>query len=112
MPERFARSMDVHGALFCCVDSIATRRLVFEAVRDRAELFVDGRMAAEALRVLCAWDGPSRDRYPGTLFALTEVLREGCTARSTVYCAAVAAGLMVGPFSRWLRGCRWRAKSR
>jgi tRNA A37 threonylcarbamoyladenosine dehydratase len=39
---------------FCCVDSIATRRLIWEAVRARVALWVDGRMSAEVIRVLTA----------------------------------------------------------
>jgi sulfur carrier protein ThiS adenylyltransferase len=27
-----------------------------------------------------------------------------CTARSTIYTASIAAGLMVSQFTRWLRG--------
>ena len=27
-----------------------------------------------------------------------------CTARSTVYTASIAAGLMLGQFTKWLRG--------
>lgn len=102
--ERYARSMEVRPVLFCCVDSIQTRRLVFEGAAARTRLFVDGRMAAEVLRVLSAFDGPSRSRYASTLFDPAQAHREGCTARSTIYCANVAAGLMVGQFARWLRG--------
>lgn len=102
--ERFARTQEMAPVLFCCVDSIATRRHIWGAVSGRVDLFVDGRMAAEVLRVLTVTDARSRERYDGTLFAAEEALREGCTARATVYCASVAAGLMVGQLARWLRG--------
>ena len=46
---------------------------------------------------------PSRDHYASTLFPQAEAQLGQCTSRSTIYAAAVAAGLMVHQFSRWLR---------
>ena len=90
--------------LFCCVDSITTRRLVWEAVRDRVALMLDGRMSAEVIRVLAVGE-PAGDRhYDSTLFAQAQAYAGSCTARSTIYAASVAAGLMVGQFAKWLRG--------
>ena len=103
-PHRFRRSGPIGDVLFACVDSIETRRLIWQAVRDRVSLFVDGRMAAESLRVLAAWDDVSREQYPRTHFSAGEAHRGSCTAKSTIYCANVAAGLMICQFARWLRG--------
>ena len=102
--DRFRRGMEVHDALFCCVDSIDIRRLIWNAVKERVMFFCDGRMAAEALRILTAADGPGRDHYPTTLFTAGEAHRGVCTAKSTIYTANLAAGLMVGQFARFLRG--------
>jgi sulfur carrier protein ThiS adenylyltransferase len=90
--------------LFCCVDAIVTRRHIWEVVKDRVRLFIDGRMAAEVLRVLTASDGASRRHYPTTLFAPEEAFAGSCTGRSTIYTASIAAGLMVEQLARWLRG--------
>jgi sulfur carrier protein ThiS adenylyltransferase len=60
-PERFRRSLEVHEVLFCCVDSITARRHIWEAVKDRVLLFVDGRMSADVMRVLAAGDGEMAD---------------------------------------------------
>ena len=65
--SRFRRSMETGTVLFCCVDGIGTRRLVWEAVKNKVDFFVDGRMSAEALRVLVACDPASRRHYPTTL---------------------------------------------
>ncbi|MCP4451834.1 MAG: hypothetical protein GY809_10260, partial [Planctomycetes bacterium] len=65
---RFRRSMDIGTILFVCVDKIEVRRLIWESVKDRVSFFSDGRMSAEVLRVLTAYDIPSRDHYPHTLF--------------------------------------------
>ena len=93
----------IGNVLFCCVDSITTRQHIWEAVKDRVQFFADGRMSAEVLRVLAAADPGSRKHYPTTLFAADEAYTGGCTAKSTIFTANIAAGLMVQQFSRWLR---------
>jgi sulfur carrier protein ThiS adenylyltransferase len=103
MPQRFRRSMAVGSVLFCCVDHIETRRQVWEAVQHKIDFFCDGRMAAEVLRVVTISDSASRDRYPETLFAANEAFAGSCTAKSTIYCANVAAGLMLSQLAKWLR---------
>ena len=103
VPERFKRSMDVGNALFCCVDKIDIRKLIWDAVKDRVSFFADGRMSAEVLRILVACDSASREHYPSTLFVAEEAYAGTCTAKSTIYCANVAAGLMIAQFTRWLR---------
>ena len=91
-------------AVFACVDSITTRQLIWESVREQAAFFADGRMSAETLRVL-ACDRPISDvYYATTLFGEAEAHAGSCTAKSTVYTASIAAGLMLGQFTRWLRG--------
>ncbi len=34
VPERFRRSLVIGNIVFCCVDSIATRKIIWNAVRD------------------------------------------------------------------------------
>ncbi|HUU22081.1 MAG TPA: ThiF family adenylyltransferase [Phycisphaerae bacterium] len=101
--ERFRRSMQVGNVLFSCVDKIDVRRLIWEAVKDKTDFLADGRMTAEVLRVLVAHDAPSRKHYPTTLFAAEEAYVGACTAKTTIYCANIAAGLMLAQFTKWLR---------
>lgn len=101
--QRFRRSDEVGDCVFVCVDSIETRRLIWAAVRDRVRFFCDGRMSGEVVRVLTAADEPGRGHYPATLFAGEEAHVGACTARSTIYTANVAGGLMLTQFTRWLR---------
>jgi sulfur carrier protein ThiS adenylyltransferase len=61
-------------------------------------------MLAEVIRVLTVADEQGRPHYPQSLFASSEVQTGRCTARSTIYTANIAAGLMLHQFSRWLRG--------
>lgn len=102
-PERFRRSLDVGNAVFCCVDSIQVRQLIWAAVGDSVVFFCDGRMSAEVLRILTACDSDSRNHYPNTLFATEQAYAGSCTAKTTIYCANIAAGLMVSQFTRFLR---------
>ena len=101
--DRFKRSMEVGNVVFVCVDRIETRRLIWEAVKNKVAFFADGRMAAEVLRVLLVSDAASRKHYPTTLFAAEEAYAGSCTAKTTIYCANVAAGLMLAQFAKWLR---------
>ena len=101
--ERFKRTTKIGNVVFCCVDSITTRRLIWEAVKNKVNFYCDGRMSAEVLRVLTACDSQSRQHYPTTLFQQEEAFVGPCTARTTIYCANIAAGLMVGQFAKYLR---------
>ena len=101
--DRFRRSTEVGNLLFCAVDSIEIRRLIWNATRDKVNIFIDGRMSAEVLRVLTVYDSDSRRNYPGTLFSQDQAYTGACTAKTTIYCANVAAGLMLAQFTKWLR---------
>lgn len=110
--ERFKKS-SIRGwsrtqdhCVFLCVDTIEARRLIWESVRGVASFFTDGRMTAEVIRILAS-DCPSVDGvYPKSLFTAGEAFAGSCTAKSTIYTANIAAGLMVGQFARWLRRLR------
>ena len=101
--DRFRRSMEIGEVLFVCVDKVETRRLIWEAVEDKVSFFTDGRMSAEVLRVLTACDSRSREYYPNTLFTSGEAYAGPCTAKTTIYCANIAAGVMVAQFTKYLR---------
>jgi len=103
VPERFRRSMEIGNIVFCCVDRIDVRRMIWQATQDKVSFFADGRMSAEVLRILTACDVESRKHYPTTLFSADEAFVGPCTAKTTIYCANIAAGLMLGQFTRYLR---------
>ena len=100
---RFRSSADVGNCLFCCVDDIEVRQRIWQAAQARLQFFSDGRMSAEVVRVLSAADEASRKHYPTTLFTSAEAYQGACTAKSTIFTASIAAGLMLGQFSKWLR---------
>ncbi|AQT68721.1 Sulfur carrier protein ThiS adenylyltransferase [Anaerohalosphaera lusitana] len=101
--QRFKRSGEIGNCVFCAVDSIHTRRLIWQAVKDRSTFFVDGRMTAESLRVITAADESSRLHYPRTLFTPQRAYAGACTAKTTIYCANIAAGFMLAQFTKFLR---------
>lgn len=95
----------IGDTVFCCVDSIETRKQIWDAVGIvPAVFFCDGRMAAESLRVLTAYNAESRKHYPTTLFSQDEAFQGACTAKGTIYSANVIAGIMVAQFAKYLRG--------
>jgi sulfur carrier protein ThiS adenylyltransferase len=102
--DRYRPKMELAKAVFACVDSIEARGAIWRSARRRTEFWADGRMLGETIRILVAADEASRRYYPTTLFAASEAEQGRCTARSTIYSANIAAGLMVHQFVRWLRG--------
>ncbi|HSH96094.1 MAG TPA: ThiF family adenylyltransferase [Roseimicrobium sp.] len=108
IPERFRRSSSAWGSeqrlvAFCCVDSISARKVVWEGLRHSVGFFADARLSGEVIRVLASGRPASEAHYPTTLFAQEEAFVGACTAKSTIYTASIAAGLMLGQFTRWLR---------
>ncbi len=103
IPDRFRPRQETGEAIFCCVDSIATRAAIWRTVGRTRSFWTDGRMLGEVLRVLTATEDTGRDHYPTTLFQPEEAQPGRCTARSMIYTANIAAGLMLHQFTRWLR---------
>jgi sulfur carrier protein ThiS adenylyltransferase len=101
--ERFKRSTPVGNCVFVCVDSIAIRKLIWDAVKDKVAFYCDGRMSAEVLRVITACDEKGRGYYPQTLFTAEQAQAGPCTAKTTIYCANIAAGFMMAQFTKYLR---------
>lgn len=61
-------------------------------------------MLGETIRILSVADDQGRAHFPTSLFQQSEAQTGRCTARSTIYSANIAAGLMLHQFARWLRG--------
>jgi sulfur carrier protein ThiS adenylyltransferase len=108
--ERFKRSTvrrlpvgNGRLVVFVCVDKIQARKLIWEALRPQAVFLVDGRMSAEVIRVLAVAAPAVGGSYAATLFQPEQAYAGACTAKSTIYTASIAAGLMLGQFTRWLR---------
>jgi molybdopterin-synthase adenylyltransferase len=98
--DRFRPKCRVGQAVFCCVDSISARTAIWRSIGDAVLFWSDGRMMGEVMRVLTVSDESSREHYVGTLFRQQEAQQGACTARSTIYAASIAAGLMIHQFTR------------
>ncbi len=101
--DRFRPKQTVGSIVFCCVDSIAARSAIWRSLRGRVDLWIDGRMLGEIIRVLAAAGKSDMSRYEATLFTPSEAQQGTCTSKSTIYTASIAAGLMVHQLTRWLR---------
>ena len=102
-PDRYRPSVPVDHAVFCCVDSISARSAIWRPVSKQCELWTDGRMLGETIRILTATQHHGMKQYAETLFPQNEAQTGSCTSCSTIYAASIAAGLMVHQFARWLR---------
>lgn len=105
-PERFKRTtfMDAPcDVIFVCVDSMESRRFIWNVCKDECKLFVDGRMVAEDCRVLVVRKPHDHAYYESTLFLDAEAYQGTCTAKTTLYCANVAAGIMVAQLTKLFR---------
>jgi molybdopterin-synthase adenylyltransferase len=104
--DRYRAKHTLGEAVFCCVDSISSRASIWRSAEHRCQFWVDGRMLGEVIRILAAGEHGERRHYAATLFDQAAAQTGQCTARSTIYAAGVAAGLMIHQFTRWLRGVR------
>jgi len=100
---KFNNAMFPGGALFMCVDSIDTRKQIFEGICNKADFFIDGRMSSEYMRILTVTNLESKEYYKTQLFPSSEAFVGTCTAKTTIYCATMAASLMISQFVKWLR---------
>jgi molybdopterin-synthase adenylyltransferase len=101
--DRYRPKLQIGQAVFCCVDTISARAAIWRSASTSCRFWCDGRMLGEVIRVLSVADEMGRRQYANTLFSQSEAHVGRCTARSTIYTAAIAAGLMLHQFVRWLR---------
>lgn len=101
--EKYAKELELNPIVFSCVDCMDTRQLIYNNIKDKVELFIDTRMAAETCRIITLTKDSKYD-YKDTLFDPEDGVPESCTARSTIYCAYMAAAHAIRQYSIWLRG--------
>ena len=90
-----------------CVDSMEVRKEIYEACVAKGfldlDLFAEARMAAETGMVHYVTDKVSADDWLTPWYPTSDGLKDGCTTKSTIYCAAMAALLLVQGVSKVLR---------
>lgn len=102
--DRFRPGHAIGTSIFCCVDSLAARVEIWNAVESRCRFWGDGRLDGETLRVLAAADERTRQHYVTSLLPAAGAQSTGHASNSTIYAAALAAALLVHQFTRYLRG--------
>lgn len=103
--DRFRPNQGIEGVVFICVDKIEARSIIWKALKDKVSILLDGRMLGETMQVLAVGaNEDSKANYEKTLFPPSEQAEGRCTGHATIYCATIAAGLMVHQFTRHLRG--------
>jgi sulfur carrier protein ThiS adenylyltransferase len=110
MIEKIEKTDDDRIVIISAVDKMDVRKNIWEAYAEKFKnvanaLFVDSRMGAETARILTVRGTEEQPHYEKTLFNEGEGLQQSCTSKSTIYCANIAAGMIVGQFTKWLRGC-------
>jgi len=90
-------------AVFCCVDSIETRGVIWRGLPLTPYFYCDGLMSGETMRILSFWNAVTCQAYEETLFTADEAQPGSCTTRSSWFTATIAAGYMVSQFSKRLR---------
>lgn len=91
------------STIFCCVDSIDTRKDIFDSERGRCKMWIDARMLGETIRIITSKGVDGADYYESTLFPGAEAERGTCTGQGTIYTASIAAGLMLQQYTKYLR---------
>jgi sulfur carrier protein ThiS adenylyltransferase len=103
-PQRFKRGKPRTPIIFCCVDNMSSRSLMYDCLKNEINYFGDVRMGPENIRLLCAYNLESWEHYGTTLYSDEEARPNRCTAGMTYYGACIAAGKAVAMMVQWLRG--------
>lgn len=106
-PDALFTEADIAPITFCCVDSMDARREIAEwAFADPScDLFIEARMAAESLHIYTVdtTDSDAKAAWRHHWFPSQEASPLSCTSRATLYCASIAASLMLAQYTIWLR---------
>lgn len=113
--ERFTETTETTDIMICGFDNMAARKLFFErwlahlerkAAEERAHcLFIDGRLAAEELQVLCIRgdDAFNIERYGKEfIFSDEEADETLCSYKQTTYMANMIGSIMVNLFTNFV----------
>lgn len=87
----------LQGLVISAVDTMSARRMIFDAVLDQpnaVKMIIDPRMSAEFYQQYTV-DMNNSAWYEKVLFADSEAVPTPCTAKSTIYTATLAAGMVV-----------------
>lgn len=97
LDEKTAKeALEPYEIVISAIDNIEGRKIMFEALKGTKKLFIDGRMAGNAIEIYTIpMDDPEKVKlYEETLFPPEEAIEIPCSERSVVYNCFVIAGLI------------------
>lgn len=105
---------DEDAIIISAVDSMKVRKLIADEIttndlQDQVKYIIDPRMSAEAyLQFACETKiEKSIANYEKSLYSDESAVAERCTAKSTIYTATLAAGLVVKTVKNMIMGEAW-----
>ncbi len=120
--EKFESAAGLTDIIVVAVDSMESRKNIFQSIMDNPhalKLIIDPRMSAEYFTMYGINPTIDKDRemYSKTLFTDGEAVQTACTAKSTVYTATLAAGMVVKTIKNFIldepypRNTQWDIKA-
>lgn len=107
VPKKFTREDEMGQVVFCCVDNMASRRVIAEACNFKSfwtRFMADSRITQEVVRILTVRSLEDCQGYIDNLYESDEVVTGPCTSKSTYYVANITAGLLIQSFACFTRG--------
>lgn len=108
VPSRFDGSQKLEGIVISAVDSMASRKVIWEKVRYNIHvpLYVEARMGGQTLitYTLSPTDPDAVKRYEETLYSDAEATTEPCTEKAIVYTVLFAGGVIANQVKKYLMG--------
>lgn len=118
LQSRYRLDIPLFQVVFCCVDNMEARKFIYQGfgmqdAEDKepeswaeGKVFIEARMTAEVCEVRSVVDKASAESWLKAWFPQTEAHQDGCTSKSTIYCASMAAAIMVAQWTKAVRGIR------
>jgi molybdopterin/thiamine biosynthesis adenylyltransferase len=96
--EKWTSDFDLepYDIIISAVDNITARTELYNKLKDTKKIFIDGRMAGNAIEIYTVNcdNKEDQDKYAETLFTEEETIPVPCSERAVVYNVFVIAGLM------------------
>ena len=109
-PVRFGKTDGamLHGIVVSAVDSMDARKMIFDGILESGNAnvayIIDPRMSAESYTQYVTNLKDNVDSYKTSLYTDGEAVQERCTAKSTIYTATLAAGMVTKTIKNMLMG--------
>lgn len=103
----FSDRMEVPEYVICCVDNMDARKRIFDAcfkAGSKCKVFIETRMGLDVSFVYSAYDDVTKKAWNHCWFPQSQAVRESCTTRTTIFCAAIAASMAIKQLTLYLRG--------